>query len=464
MTTTAEDVDLLVVGGGKAGKTLAMDQARGGRRVAMVERGMIGGTCINVACIPTKTLVASARARRTLGRARDLGLVVGDAGGAGVDAGLLRDRRSEVVDGMVALNHKQFLDSGMDLVIGQARFVAERTVRVALRDGGTRVLRGAETVVNTGTRPRVPAVPGLATAGALTSETLLRLERIPDRLVVLGDGPIGLEFADMLAAFGSRVTVVSPHTRLLPREDHEIAAAALDMLTGNGVALVFGGKATRVDRDGGGEVTVTLADGRELAADDILVAVGREPVTAELDLPRAGVALTPGGFVEVDEHLATTAPHTWAAGDVAGSPQFTHASLDDYRILKENLRGGSRSTRDRLIPHTTFLSFDLAHVGLTEEEARRRGHAVRIARLPVSAIPRARTTGETQGLWKAVVDAGTQRVLGASLLGPEAGETITTVQTAMLAGLPCTALRDMVITHPTMAEGLNLLFATLTDV
>lgn len=459
MATSVEDFDVLVVGGGKAGKTLAMDQARSGKRVVMVERGMIGGTCINVACIPTKSLVASARAIKTLARGHEFGLITGDTQ---IDLELLRAHKDGVVEGMVAINYRQFLDSGMDLVIGQARFIAERTVEVTLQDGGNRVLRGGETVINTGTRPRIPDIPGLAEAVPLTSETLLELKRLPERLLVIGAGPIGLEFADMFAAFGSRVTVVTVEKRLLPREDPEIADATLDLLAGNGVTVLLGREITSMARDSRGEVSVSLGDGTVLTGDDVLVAVGREPVTDELDLHEAEVATTSDGFVEVDEHLATTAPHTWAAGDVAGTPQFTHASLDDFRILKDNLSGGTRSTKDRLIPHVTFLSFDLAHVGLTETEARRSGHDVRIARLPVAAIPRARTTGEMHGLWKAVIDADTDRILGASLLGSEAGETITTVQTAMIAGLPYTALRDMVITHPTMAEGLNLLFATLT--
>ncbi|NBM15259.1 NAD(P)/FAD-dependent oxidoreductase [Streptomyces sp. GC420] len=454
-----EEFDLLVVGGGKAGKTLAMDRARAGQRVAMVERGLIGGTCVNVACIPTKALVTSARARRTLARGRELGLVVGDTG---TDVERLREHKAEVVDGMIAINHKQFLDSGMDLVLGQARFVAERTVEVALRDGGSRVLRGARTVINTGTRPRIPGIPGLSAAGPLTSESLLRLERIPGRLIVIGAGPIGLEFADMFAAFGSRVTVVARNRALLPQEDPDIAAAAAALLADNGVNVLLGRGVTRVVRDSAGAVTVSLDDGSEVSGDDVLVAAGRQPVTEELDLERARVALTDSGFIAVDEYLATTAEHTWAAGDVAGSPQFTHASLDDYRILKANLAGGTRSTKGRLIPHTTFLGVDLARVGLGEEEARRAGHDVLIARLPVAAIPRARTMRETAGLWKAVVDADSHKILGASLLGPEAGEVITVVQTAMLAGLPCTALRDMIITHPTMGEGLNMLFATLS--
>jgi pyruvate/2-oxoglutarate dehydrogenase complex dihydrolipoamide dehydrogenase (E3) component len=460
MTDLVEEYDLLVVGGGKAGKTLAMDWAKAGKRVAMVERGMIGGTCINVACIPTKTLVTSARAVRTLERARQLGLV---ADAPKVDVELLRAHKSGVVEAMSAGNLKQFLDSGMDLVLGQARFVAERTVEVALNAGGTRVLRGAETVINTGTRPRMPALPGLAEAGALTSDTLLRLERIPERLTVIGGGVVGLEFAHMFAAFGSRVTLVESSHRLLPQEDGDIARAVADLLAADGIKIVTGSPVTSVERAADGQVITDLTDGTRLTADDVLVAVGRTPVTAELGLASAGVRTDEAGFVVVDDHLATSAPHTWAAGDVAGSRQFTHVSLDDYRILKANLAGGSRSTRDRLIPYTIFITPELARVGLTESQARAAGHRVRTARLPVAAIPRARTLRETDGIWKAVVDADTDRVLGVSLLGAEAGDVATVVQTAMVAGLPYTALRDMIISHPTMAEALNMLFAALQD-
>ncbi|MGC5007740.1 dihydrolipoyl dehydrogenase family protein [Streptomyces sp. DT203] len=460
MAQTAENVDLLVVGGGKAGKTLAMDWARTGKRVAMVERGMIGGTCINVACIPTKALVTSARTTRILARARQLGL---DAEVPRVTAELLRDHTSGVVEGMVAINHKQFLDSGMDFILGQAHFTGERTVEVALNEGGTRLLRGTETVINTGAEPRVPDIPGLLGARPLTSETLLRLERLPAHLVIVGGGTVGLEFADMFAAFGSKVTLVARGPRLLAGEDEDIAEAVTGLLTAHGVNIITGRSVASVQRGTDKEVTLTLSDGATVTGDDVLVAAGRQPVTNGLDLDAGGVRTTEHGFVAVDEHLATDAPHTWAAGDVAGSPQFTHVSLDDYRILKDNLAGGSRSTKDRLIPHTTFLSLDFARVGLTENQARAAGYNVRVAKLPVAAIPRARTMRETDGVWKAVVDAHTDRILGVALLGPEAGETLTTVQTAMLANLPYTALRNMIITHPTMTEGLNLLFATLQD-
>jgi pyruvate/2-oxoglutarate dehydrogenase complex dihydrolipoamide dehydrogenase (E3) component len=259
------------------------------------------------------------------------------------------------------------------------------------------------------------------------------------------------------------VTLVARGTRLLAREDEDIAQAVTSLLAAGGVDVLTHRSTTSVQRGADGRIIVALSDGTMLSGDEVLVAVGRRPVTAGLDLPAAGVRTTAAGFVAVDDRLATSAPHTWAAGDVAGSPQYTHISLDDYRILKANLVGGSRSTKDRLVPHTTFLTPELARIGLTESQARAAGHHVRVARLPVAAIPRARTMRDTDGLWKAVVDARTDRILGVALLGPESGETLTTVQTAMLADLPYTALRDMIITHPTMTEGLNLLFAVLQD-
>lgn len=459
MSGNVERFDLLVVGGGKAGKTLAMDAARSGKSVAMVERDMIGGSCINVACIPTKALVSSARALRVVRHAGELGVKVGSPK---VTPDSLREHMAGVVQGMVAINHKQFLDSGMDLLLGQAQFVAPSTVEVALSSGGTRTLSGAQTVINTGTRPYIPPIPGLTEAGYLTSDSLLALERLPRRMVIVGGGPIGLEFAQMLNTFEVEVTLVEAAARLLPREDEDIAQGVSELLIHEGIRILTGVSVSEALRDRDG-VGVTLGDGTLLRAEDLLVATGREPVTAELNLSVAGVEVDAKGYVVTDDRLATSARGVWAAGDVAGSPQFTHVSLDDYRILKENISGGSRSTKDRLIPHVTFLTPELARVGLTETQARATGHEVRIAKLPVAAIPRARTMRETDGLWKAVVDRRTDRILGVSLLGPEAGEALTTVQTAMMADMPYTVLRDMIIAHPTMAEGLNLLFAAMSD-
>ncbi|MFI6208151.1 dihydrolipoyl dehydrogenase family protein [Streptomyces sp. NPDC051041] len=454
-----EDVDLLVVGGGKAGKTLAMDTARSGRRVVMVERGMIGGTCINVACIPTKSLVTSARLARRAASARSLGLNLGKVE---VDLRQLRSHKEGVVSDMVALNHRQFLDSGMDFVLGTARFVAERMVEIGLDGGGRRVVRGADVVINTGTVPHLPLIPGLAEADPLTSETIMDLDRIPDRLAVIGGGYVGLEFAQMFAVFGSRVTVLDRNERLLPHEDADVAGVLAECLREDGVELLPRVAVKEVAREDG-VVRVLLDDGRSLAADDVLVATGRDPVTRDLGLDAAGVRTDARGFVRVDDGLATGAPRTWAVGDVAGSPQFTHVSLDDYRIVKANIAGGARSTAGRLVPWNLFTDPELARVGLTEEQARATGRDVRVAKLPVRAIPRARTLRETRGVWKAVVDRDTEEILGVALLGPDSSEVLTVVQTAMWAGMPFTRLRDGLIAHPTMAEGLNALFTSWVD-
>ncbi|MCX5182905.1 NAD(P)/FAD-dependent oxidoreductase [Streptomyces sp. NBC_00268] len=454
-----EDVDLLVVGGGKAGKTLAMDLARAGRRVVMVERGMIGGTCINVACIPTKSLVTSSRLVRRAATAQSLGLSLGKVE---VDLDMLRSHKEGVVADMVNLNHHQFLDSGMDLVLGTARFVAERTVEIDLNDGGRRVVRGADVVINTGTVPHLPSVPGLADVEPLNSETIMRLERIPERLVVIGGGYVGLEFAQMFAAFGSRVTVLDRNSRLLPQEDADISTVLAECLREDGVEVLADVAVKEVARDEDG-VRVVLEDGSVLVADDVLAATGRDPVTRDLGLDAAGVRTDERGFVRVDDTLATGVPHTWAVGDVAGSPQFTHVSLDDYRIVKANIAGGMRRTTGRLVPWNLFTDPELARVGLTEQQARATGRDIRVAKLPVKAIPRARTMRETRGLWKAVVDRDTEEILGVALLGPDSSEVLTVVQTAMWAGMPFTRFRDGIIAHPTMSEGLNALFTSWVD-
>jgi pyruvate/2-oxoglutarate dehydrogenase complex dihydrolipoamide dehydrogenase (E3) component len=451
-----EEFDLLVVGGGKAGKSLAMDLAAAGQRVAMVERGMIGGTCINVACIPTKTLVNSARLLAMTRRAAEFGITVPSQ--PAIDIELLRARKEDVVGTMVAGQRKSFLGSGMDLVIGEARFTAPRTVEVSDDAGTLRTLRGTNVVVNTGMVPHVPDLPGLRAAQPLTSTSILALESLPKSIIILGGGYIGCEFASMLSIMGVQVTVVQRRGVLLPREDVDVSESVANALSADGITLVLGAEATAVSRNGG-TVSVELSDGRKLEAEEILVAVGRTPVTAALGLDATGVELTDAGLVKVDEFLRTTADSVWAAGDVAGTPQFTHASWNDYRILKSNLAGGSWSTKDRLIPYCVFTTPELGRVGLSETEALHAGYNVRIATMPVSAIPRARTVGQLDGRWKAVVDRDTDQILGAALHGHESSEVIAVVQMAILGKLPYQQLRDAVIAHPTMAEGLQLLFS-----
>ena len=465
----AEDVDLLVVGGGKAGKSLAMLRARAGDRVVMVERDKVGGTCINVACIPTKTLISAARVLREVQGSGAHGVTLpGRDGGAGalerarIDLAALRARKEAVVGGMVAAHEKMFPASGMDFVRGTARFVGERTVEIALNDGGRRRVRGARVLINTGTTPSVPPIEGLADVRYWTSEDLLALPELPDALVVLGGGVIGVEMASLMGLLGVPVTVVHAGAHILDREDDDVAAEVAAGLEALGATILTGARASKVAAapDGRG-VVVTTADGREAAGSHLLVALGRTPVTAGLGLEAAGVELTGRGFVRVDDHLRTTAEGIYAAGDVAGTPQFTHASWNDFRVLRDLFAGKEASTTGRLIPWAVFTTPELGHVGLTEAEARRAGHEVRVAKTPTAAVPRAKTLGRTEGFYKVIVDADTDEILGAAIIGAEASEVVTAIQMAMLGGLRWQQVRDAVITHPTMGEGLNIVLDSL---
>ncbi|HEX8912869.1 MAG TPA: FAD-dependent oxidoreductase, partial [Humisphaera sp.] len=317
---------------------------------------------------------------------------------------------------------------------------------------------------NLGAAPVMPDVPGLPDARPLTSTSAMELDRLPGHLLVVGGGYVGVEFGQMFRRFGSRVTIVQRGPQLLAAEDADVSEAVeavlrddgIEVLTDAGVASVEGrsGEAVRV--------RVRVADGeRTLEGSDLLVAVGRAPQTADVGLDAAGVAVDAGGIIRVNDRLETTAPGTWALGDCAGTPQQTHASLDDYRVVKANVFGpGGRSTGDRLIPHTVFIDPELGRVGLTERDARARGLDIRVATVPAAVIPRARTLAETRGFLKAVVDARSHQVLGFAMLAAGAGEVAAVVQAAMLGRLPYTVLRDGVIAHPTMAEGLNYLFAS----
>jgi pyruvate/2-oxoglutarate dehydrogenase complex dihydrolipoamide dehydrogenase (E3) component len=363
------------------------------------------------------------------------------------------------------MNLEQFRASGMELVIGDARFVAPRRVEVATEDG-TRQLEGEHAVINLGTRPAIPAIPGLAEANPLTSETLLELDRIPARLLVLGGSYVGLELAQAMHRFGSRVTVIERGSQLVAREDEDVATAVAEILRDDGLEVVLGAQIQNVHRSADGEVRVevkTERGTRQLVGDEVLAALGRVPATNDAGLDAAGVELDDRGFVRVDDRLRTTSPSTYAVGDVTGGPQFTHVSFDDYRVVRSNLDGGNRSTAGRLIPYSMFLDPELGRVGLTEREARARGLDVRVARIPASAVPRAKTLGATRGLYKAVTERGSGRIVGAAILAVHGGEVIAVIQMAMLAGLTAPALRDAVLAHPTMAEGLNALFASWID-
>lgn len=452
-----------IVGGGKGGKTLAMERALAGERTVMIERGMIGGSCINVACIPTKTLVRSAQVVELTRRAAEFGV---RADFHGVDPPAVRRRKHVVVDGMVKANRAKFEQSGMTLIIGEARFTGPKAIEVKEAGGKTRQITAERVFINTGTRPALPPMPGLAEAQPLNSETVQELERLPSHLVVLGGGYIGLEFAQLFRRFGSQVTVIERSERFLPREDADVAEQIQRILTEDGIHIIASAVVQRVEGKSRDRVKLTLrtpAGERVVEGSDLLAAMGRVPNTETLNLQAAGVRLDARGFVQVNDQLETSAASVWALGDVNGGPQFTHASLDDFRIVQANLTGGQRSTKDRIVPYTLFLDPELGRAGLTEAEARKQGYQIRIARLPVAAIPRARTRGETRGLYKAIIDAATDRILGVAILATEGGEVMAVVLTAMRAGLPYTALRDAIFAHPTMAEGLNDLFAHVEE-
>jgi len=455
-----ETYQVIVLGGGKGGKTLAIELGQNGVKTALIERSaeMIGGSCINVACIPTKTLIASARAAQAARRAGDFGIRTADVA---VDWPAVRSRAEGVVSAMRAMNHKNFASApALDFLLGTGRFVGPKVIEVRDSKGDVRQLTAENIFINTGTRPAQPSIPGLAEAGALNSESIQRLDELPEHLVVLGGSYVALEFAQMFRFFGSKVTVLERAPQLIKREDPDVAETLAKFLSEEGIDIRLDCGIERVEKDGQGVSVVFTSGGKpaRVSGSHLLVALGRSPNTEDLNLAAAGVETDKRGFIKVNERLETTASGIWALGDVNGGPQFTHASLDDYRIVKANVFGeGKRTTVDRLVPFTLFTDPELARAGLTEKEARQKGLDVFVAKLPVAAIPRAKTMSETRGFIKVVIDVKTNQILGCAILSIEAGEMLGTVQTAMIAGLPFTALRDCVRSHPTMVEGFNYL-------
>jgi pyruvate/2-oxoglutarate dehydrogenase complex dihydrolipoamide dehydrogenase (E3) component len=457
----AEQYEVVVLGSGAGGKLLAWHLAKSGRRTAVVERKWIGGSCPNVNCLPSKNEIWSAKIADLVHHAAKFGMVTG---ATAIDMGRVRQRKRDMVDGLIAVHLDHYRASGAELIMGAGRFVAPKTLEVRLNDGGTRLLAGKRVFLNLGTYATIPPIPGLADAGPLTNIELLELDRLPAHLVVLGGGYVGLEFTQTFRRFGSRVTIVEHGPQLLGREDPDVADEIRRILSAESIEVLLGADVLRVEgRSGEGvRLRVRTAEGEQtIAGSDILAATGRTPNTAGIGLEVASVQLDARGYIKVNDRLETTAPEVWAIGECAGSPQFTHVSEDDFRVIRENLAGGSRSTRDRLVPYCLFTDPPLARVGLSQGEARQRGIAVRLANLPMSAVLRTRTTGETAGFMNVLVEAAGDRILGFAMIGPEAGEVMAVVQTAMIGGMPYTALRDAILTHPTMAEGLNSLFAAI---
>ena len=455
--------DAIVIGTGQAGRPLAKKLAQSGRKTAIVERAeRVGGSCVVDGCTPTKTMVASARVAYLARRASEYGVATGDVE---VDFARVRERKRDIVDKFSEGSRRGLEEQeNLDLIFGEARFASPREVRVAARDEGELCLTSPLVFINTGTRAKIPDVPGLFEIPYRTHATLMELDRVPESLVVVGGGYVGLEFAQMFRRFGSKVTVVHRGPQLLSREDQDVASEVEKILREDGLELLLSSTWVGAARGGTGSVlTVEAPEGRRpLAASEVLVAVGRLPNTDRLGLEAAGVAVDQRGFIRVNERLETNVPGIYALGDVNGGPAFTHVSYDDYRIVERNLiEGGNGSTRDRLVPYCVFIDPELGRIGLSESEARERGLRFRVAKLPMTRVARALESDETRGFMKALVEEGTGRILGAAILGVAGGEVMTVIEVAMMGKLPYTALRDGVFAHPTLAESLNNLFSTV---
>jgi pyruvate/2-oxoglutarate dehydrogenase complex dihydrolipoamide dehydrogenase (E3) component len=460
--TTIEQYDLLVIGSGEAGKYLAWTLSKEGHRTALVERKMVGGSCPNVACLPSKNLIHAAKVAFFARRAEAFGVDVGEVR---IDMPAVQRRKRAMVDDLIEVHRSRYEASGVELVMGEARFVAPRTVAVTLNDGGTRTLAGRRLILSVGTRAAIPDVPGLVDARPMTHVEALDLDRVPEHLLVLGGGYVGLELAQAARRFGSRVTVIERGPQLAGREDADVGAALLELFRDEDIEVLLGANVRSVEGRSGERVRIEVetADGvRSIDGTDLLVAAGRTPNTGGIGLELAGIDVDERGYVVVNDRLETTAPDVWAVGDCAGSPQFTHVAYDDFRVVHDRLNGGTRTTRDRLVPYVMFTDPELARVGWNESEAKARGIEYRIATLPMAAVLRTRTLSEPRGFLKMLIDTGSDRILGFTAFGAEASELMATVQTAMLGRLPFTVLRDALFTHPTAAEGLTVLLANVS--
>ena len=454
--STPERYDAIVIGAGQAGGPLSTALARSGRRTALIEREHVGGTCINEGCTPTKTMVASARVAYLARRGADYGV---ETGPIQVNLARVRERKRDIVKRFRAGSLRRIEADGVDLICAEARFTGPRRVTV---DG--RSLEADLVFINTGCRPAAPGVEGLDQVPSLDSTSIMELDQVPEHLLILGGGYIGLEFGQMFRRFGSRVTIVQRDRQLLPLEDEDIAGAVCDILRADGIDVLLGSQAVRAAAtESGVRLTVRTSEGeRHLDGSHVLRAAGRVPNTDRLDPAAAGIATDDRGFIRANERLETTASGVYALGDVKGGPQFTHISYDDFRVIRTNLlQSGRACVTDRLVPYTVFIDPQLGRIGLSERDAKRQGKPVRVARMPMSHVARALELDESRGLLKALVDPASGQILGAAVLGIEGGELMAVLQLAMMGQVPYARLRDAVFAHPTLAESLNNLFSTL---
>jgi pyruvate/2-oxoglutarate dehydrogenase complex dihydrolipoamide dehydrogenase (E3) component len=456
-----EEYDLVILGGGTGSTIAAWTFAKQGQRVAAIDRKYVGGSCPNIACLPSKNVIHSAKVASYFRRSDEFGIARKDFT---VDMSAVRDRKRRMVSGWNKVYLENYKNSGAEFILGSGRFIGPKTLEVRLHDGTIRQLRGANVIINTGTRAVLEPVPGLVDAQPLTHIEALELDEVPEHLFVVGGGYVGLELSQAMRRFGSKVTVIDRNDRLMHREDDDVTEALQNLFEDEGIDIVLNATVKRISGKSGQSVRIVIEQrGAEktLEGSHLLVAAGRSPNTDGIGLELAGVELTDRGYIKVNERLQTTAPGVWAIGEVAGSPQFTHVSVDDFRVVYDSITGGKRVTTGRLVPFCLFTDPEFARVGLSEKEAKAQGIAYRLFKIPMEAVMRASTLAETRGFLKALVETGGDRILGFTGLGVGAGEVLSSVQIAMVAGLPYTALRDAILTHPTLVEGFIPLFSSV---
>jgi pyruvate/2-oxoglutarate dehydrogenase complex dihydrolipoamide dehydrogenase (E3) component len=459
-----EQFDAIVIGSGQGGNPLARALAKAGKKTCVIEREHIGGTCVNEGCTPTKTMVASGRVAYLARRGGDFGV---NCGQIVIDMLKIRERKRAIVKSFREGNERGLKDTDCDTIImGEASFAGPKLVRVACNAGGERLLAAELIFLNTGLRSAIPKMDGLADVPYLDNRSVMELDEVPPHLIVLGGGYIGLEFGQLFRRLGSAVTVIQSRSKLLGKEDDDVADEVRKILEEDGIEILLNASARSVRRDGNG-VAVTVKTGggeREVSGSHLLLAVGRVPNTDMLNLGAAGIEADARGFVRVNEYLETNVPGIYAIGDVKGGPAFTHISYDDYRVANANVLEGKRiSIAGRMVPYTVFIDPQLGRIGLTEQEARSQGKKIRVAKMAATSIARALESDESRGFLKVIVDAETEQILGAAMLTVDGGEMASMVQIAMMGKLPYTALRDATWSHPTWSEALNNVFFKFED-